>query len=253
MTDLDEHLDVDSADTTLSEMDLDETFTEVDENTPDSAPDDRPERHSPEWTDYVLNLLTKNELVKDRPRSDGLVRLVRMLIGEVGFQLCVHHVSPDYAAVTCNIIVAGEVVAHGSAECSEHNTDAPYNKYPLATAETRAIGRAAKRLLGLSNILTAEEDSDVAQLTVPESTEDRTEGSITDTQIKFIARMCKKLDIDVCMTIAWIVGDHEHIGELSHAEALQVNSTLDGYTRDENKEYAKLSPFKKDWRTTFVK
>lgn len=253
---LDEDSDIDSADsadTKLSEMELDEAFTEVDESTPDSVPDDLPEHHSPEWTDYVLSQLTKSELVKDRPRSDGLVRLVKMIIGEVDFLLQVHHVSPEYAAVTCQITIPGGSTVHGSAECSDRNTDIPYNKYPLATAETRAIGRAAKRALGLSNVLTAEEGSEVAQLTVPEVTEDRTEGSITDTQIKFIERMCKKLDISVHKAVIEIVGDHEKIENLSHAEALQVNSVLDGYTRDEDQEYAKLGPFEENWRTTFVK
>lgn len=240
-------------DTQLADMELDEVFTEVDENTPDSVPDDLPERSSPEWTDYVLSLLTKSELVKDRPRADGLVRICKKLMGDIDFDLDVHHVGPDYAAVTCNAQLAGGGSFHGSAECSVNNTDEPYSKYPLATAETRAIGRAAKRVLGLSNVLTAEETSRVAELTIPDCNEDRTEGSITDTQIKFIERMCKKLNVDVRKAVVEITGDHKSIGELSHAEALQVNSVLDGYTRDEDQGYAKLGPFEEDWRTTFVK
>lgn len=240
-------------DAALAEMELDETFSEVDDSTPDSAPDDLPERYSPEWTDYVLSLLTKKELVKDRPRADGLVRLVKMIIGDVDFDLKVHAVNPDYAAVTCVAILPGGTTIHGSAECTQENTDVPYNKYPLATAETRAIGRVAKRVLGLSNVLTAEEGSEVAQFVTPDDSEDRTEGSITDTQIKFIERMCKKLGISVVRAVTTITGDHEKITELSHAEALQVNSTLDGYSRDEDREYAKLGPYEDDWRNTFAK
>ena len=238
----------------IADADFLDEFTPVDEDAP-NAPESSPEKFSPEWTDYVLSLLTKDEFINERPRADGLVRLCGVLVGDINWGSPeVHHVGVDYAAVTITPTLPNGVKVFGSAECTVNDTDAPYNRYPLATAETRAIGRAAKRILGLTNVLTAEETSKVAELTVPEaSNEDRTEGSITDTQIKFIDRMCKKLNVDVQKSITEICGEHGNIRELSHAEALQVNTVLDEWTREEDQEYAKFGPYEDDWRNSFEK
>lgn len=217
-----------------------------------------PIRGSVEWTDYILGLLTEDEVVNECPKTDGLWRVACSLNKGISYGVNVLQTSPDYAAVTVSINARQGLfdycVISGSAECSALNTDPPYNKYPLATAETRALGRALKRLLCI-NVLTAEESSRAANLTIPVSDENRTEGSITSTQISFIERMCKKIDINLENAIIYAVGLHENINELSHAEALRINETLDAWSRDksEDPEYKKLGKFDTSWKSSFYK
>lgn len=236
----------------LEQVELEEDFeveeSDLIEDISEKEGSQAPEFASPEWTDYILSLLTDDEKVKDSPRTEGLVRITRMLFDEVEFpNPQVHHVTPDYAAVTAAVLVNGRQYV-GSAEVHVENTDAPYNRYPLATAETRALGRAIKRFLCL-NVITAEETSRVADLTVPKSDENRTEGSITTTQIKMIERHCKSLNFDVKKVIISIVGEHDKVTELSHAEALKVSKQLDEWKRNPPEE--DFGSFSQDWQTNF--
>ena len=237
----------------LEQVELDEDFeVEGDElvgkEFRESENPEMPEFASPEWTEYILSLLTEDEKVKDKPRTEGLIRITRMLFDEVEFpNPQVHHVNEGYAAVTAAILVNGRQYV-GSAEVHAENTDAPYNRYPLATAETRALGRAVKRFLCL-NVITAEETSRVADLTIPKSDEDRTEGSITSTQIKTMERHCKSLDLDVKRVVVSVVGEHDKINDLSHAEALQVLKQVDEWKRNPPEE--NLGPFSTDWKSNF--
>lgn len=236
----------------LDEVELEDDF-ELEEsqlvgNEFEAGEQEAPPFASPEWTDYILSLLTDDEKVKGNPRTEGLVRITRMLFDDVEFpNPQVHHVSPEYAAVTAAVLVHGKQYV-GSAEVHPGNTDPPYVKYPLATAETRALGRAVKRFLCL-NILTAEETSRVADLTIPQSDEDRTEGSITTTQVKMIERHSKSLDFDVKKVIVSVVGNHDKVNDLSHAEALKVLKQLDEWKRNPPEE--SLGPFSQDWQSNF--
>jgi hypothetical protein len=226
------------------EMEKEELIEEEHEVDEDSTPDFA----SKGWTEYVMSLLSEDEKFKDKPRTEGLLRIIRILFEDVEFpNPDVHHVSPEYAAVTCAILVNGRQFV-GSAEVHPGNTDSPFVKYPLATAETRALGRAAKRLLGI-NILTAEETSKVADLTIPQSDEDRTEGGITATQIKMIARQSKAINVDVVQAVTNTVGQHDKISDLSHAEALRVLKQLDEWKR--KRPEIELEDFNPNWEIDF--
>lgn len=215
-----------------------------------------PSKYDPEWPDYVLSLLTDDEKVNGNPKADGLVRVAGLLYGEGFCDLKVHYATPSAAAVTY-LYQVGNANYIGSAECSSDNTDEPYSKYPLATAETRAIGRAMKRVLKLTNVLTAEESSKKAELTaIPDDGIDRTEGSITDTQIKFIDRVCKSFNINVEKAVKYILGDDtlSTIKSLSHKSALHINSILDQWKReDTNESYKDIGSYDDNWQNSFNK
>lgn len=208
--------------------------------------DDRPNRFSTEWSDYVMSLFSKDELREGKPTCDGLRRIVQLLYGEIVHQnLSVHHVNEKYAAVTAHIVLPrhshtykyGDVTFYsGSAECTIDNTDDPYAKYPLATAETRALGRAFKMALGLQHVLTAEESSKKSHLVqVSSNEEQRTEGSIEENQIKFIERMLPKLGIEhnEPLVIANVIlgAKHKNLSKLTHAEALTIIEVLNQWSQ----------------------
>jgi len=232
----------------LDEVDLEQM--EVEEDSMAEEEDNSPMLGDPDWTEHVLSMLHKDEVVKKNgaPRTEGLLRIARQLCPGLTFNKPeVHGVSEHYAAVTCCAVYDG-CSFYGSAEVHSNNTDAPYNKYPLASAETRAIGRAVKRLLGI-NVITAEETSKVADLTIPSSDENRTEGSITSTQIKMVDSLSKKLDIGVRQVVTNILGHHESISELSHAEGLRVLEQLDAWTK--NPSDVKFELYDPNWKTNF--
>jgi hypothetical protein len=89
------------------------------------------------------------------------------------------------------------LVADGAADSFGGNTEKTYALYPISNAETRAEGRALKRLLRLKRVNAAEEvgATDLKYLanTLPQETED----SISEAQKKHLDIMCEKLDINV--------------------------------------------------------
>lgn len=214
---------------------------------------EKPDQFSPEWTPYVLSLLTKDEFKEDKPTAPGLKRVSNLIFGagRISESQTVHHVSYDYAAVSitltldCNNIV-------GSAECSQDNTDEPYNKYPLATAQTRALSRAYKRLLGI-DIITAEESSRKAAISNNVESDEEA-GSITSTQVKFIDLLASKLGPTGVNVQAVVNQLHinksistPNVKHLSHADALIINETLDEMSKDTSKIHEELKGYDKNW------
>jgi len=248
--------------TAVEDLELDEAFTPVQGSDGVQSDEDsdvelvqgkpRPGRYSVEWSDFVMGLLDKSELVNGSPKCEGLRRVAGLLYGDMDFTIHAHAVHGDYAAVTGILQINGQKI-EGCAECTAENSERPYNLYPLATADTRAELRALKKFLGLRNVLGAEESCDKARLTMPATNEDRTEGSIVDAQISFIDLFCGKQDISVKDVVTAVVGQHKSIKDLSHSEALSINERLDSWSRDKDDEYAKLSPYDANWRSNFEK
>ena len=230
-----------------------------------------PKFYSEGWQEYVLSMFDSSEMVDGKPKAEGMLRVARNLFGTtVSISTVVHEVCPAYCFVTCEVECVDyrgdSCMIHGSAECTQDNTDEPYNKYPLATAETRAMGRALKRLLGL-NILTAEESSKKAELTQISNDENRTEGSITPNQVRVIDKTCKRLNIDLeTVIVITDFGEYEDINQVSHATALAIIATLDQWEREkvewnglldtEDKDppaLMSISAYNPDWKSSFYK
>lgn len=150
----------------------------------------------PGWTKHVLSYLSKEELNEGHPTVAGLRRLALLFFA--GFDIEVDPIQvpttdPDnmMAVVRCRISanIAGTdtvrvVTALG--EAGYKNTVEPYCNHLVSTAETRAEGRALKKLLGL-NLYTHEEmigASGTVELA-------------TDTRLRSIRAFCKKLNIDL--------------------------------------------------------
>lgn len=204
-----------------------------------------------DWTDYIISFLNEDELDDGKPRCDGLKRLSKELLGEHKPELIVHAINQGYAAVTYKATFKKGVYI-GSAECHAGNTDSPFSSYPLATAETRAISRALKNALGLK-VITAEETSRKAELSTPANDENRTEGGITTTQVKFIERTCKNLDLSVKDVVEATIGQVDNIEELSHGNALKINQVLDEWKRGDNVEGKPTKVYDENWRLYYTK
>jgi hypothetical protein len=121
-----------------------------------------PSLGDPGWSDYVLSLISEKEKIKDSPRMDALRRVAIFLYGRFATEIQVHN-SPTKenggrATVSAKLTFTDtNIVATGAADVSELNTHSQYAVHAVATAETRAKGRALKEALCLQNVHTAEE------------------------------------------------------------------------------------------------
>lgn len=210
---------------------------------------DRPDMGSEEWSDWVLEQLRPDEYPNDRPTCDGLRRIAIKLFGPMDIpKPDVHAIDRGYAAVSVMLIWPMRMVS-GSAEVHENNCDPPFSQYPLATAVTRAMSRALKTALNLRKVITAEEGSRKADISIP-VTDDLETTDITDNQKRFIDLMCKQNDISVKDAVIEAVGPHDSIEELTHAESKTVQKLLDEWSK-EKPDDIDIGPYDPNWKTSF--
>lgn len=184
-------------------------------------------RYTKDWQTELLALLDKDELIEGYPSTDGLLRLTRLVFGEPNIIVNVNK-SPqmDDRAATVTVTVRtynerfGACNHMGAADVSPNNTKHPYNLHPVATAETKALGRALKRLLAL-RIHTHEE-------MLGEDSVDY--DKIQDQQIRAIENMSKKLNVNLELLLAEECGvtiDAFKVGgSLSKEQGLKVIERL---------------------------
>lgn len=209
--------------------------------------DDRPDMGSEEWSDWVISLLRKDEYPNERPTCDGLRRIAIKLFGPMDIlPPAIHACERTYAAVTVRLKWPLRTVC-ASAEVHENNCDAPFVQYPLGTAETRAMSRCLRMALNLRKVITAEEGSRKADISVP-VTDDVETGGITDNQKRFIDLMCKSNDISVKAVVTEAVGEHEKLEDLSNAESKQVQKLLDEWSKEKPDDIDSYDP---NWRSSF--
>ena len=219
----------------VDELDMDRDFEMVEEQEVEQKESNTPSPDSPEWSDWALSQLTKDELYDGNPTCDGLRRLAIKILGQFNVKApTVHFCSQEYAAVTVNLYWPGTGRSiSASAEVHSGNADAPFNQYPLATAETRALGRALRIALNLRKVVTAEEVSRKANISIPITDEARDKGAITSTQKKFVNLMCKKHDISIDQVVAKALdSENKKLDDLTYEEAQKVQELLDAWAKD---------------------
>lgn len=213
------------------------------------------------WSDWVLSHLDESEKKDDHPLTDGLMRLVYLLIGDI--------ISSESTVVQAPSIENGGVAVvehrlvistHGdntkllsftaSADASHRNTDAPYASYPTAIAETRALGRALRRVLSIKTA-TAEELSKEADNQKEEGGFDHSENYIKDVQIKTLDTLGKRLGINVQKFVNSGAKEYNSISEVKHATAVEMIKQLNVYQGDKTKIPEDLKGYVGDWRTNF--
>jgi len=198
--------------------------------------------YSEGWSDYVLGLFSKGELVDGHPTCDGCRRLVNQLIGpivESGVAQIIPAMLDNYGTTTVvfQIKVAvdnefhplqGKVIhMEDVADCNKYNTDSPYNKYLSATASTRAEGRILRKILGLKTVIAEEtstkenEDNDDWQ---PDSL-------ITSSQEACIGVMCQRLDLNIEEFINSGKNTYSSIKEIPYYTAVAMIKELNNIQR----------------------
>lgn len=150
-------------------------------------------KYTKEWQKKLLDLLEKDEFIENYPSTDGLLRIARLVYGDFSIH-CDVVMCPDghrkNATVKVSLIFPNLQI-QAVADTTEHNIKSPFNKHLVATAETKALGRALKKLLGI-HVHTHEEMLD----------DGNEYEKITEQQIRAIENMGKKLKVDLDVFLA---------------------------------------------------
>lgn len=189
--------------------DLDELVEEEDAILP-IAPKrdpDRPAMTDPRWVDFVLGQFDpETELADGQPTTDGLRRVAELLLGPIvrGAARVVQSPTPQnnfHAVAEYTIVIQPhdggyELQYTDAADVYEGNTDAAFRRFAVATACTRAEGRALRKALKLRRVVAAEE-----VCLVPHE-ESGVNGKITPTQLTTINELCRRNNISAARLLA---------------------------------------------------
>ena len=206
-----------------------------------------------EWHDYIMAQFHDDEIYKGNPNASGLRRLVEKEISSiVCIQTNVLQVpTPENerrASAVVTVKLEDGSSYDGASDTFEYNTDAPYYKHPVASAETKAEGRAYKRALRLRNVNAAEEiATNAPEMIVSTILQDVENGPITTTQIHFIDLMCGKerLDINVEKLLESLSISKS---ALVHQDGLKIADALNMYQNKDNEIPKELIGYQPNWR-----
>ena len=212
-----------------------------------NAEEDTPSMFSEEWNEYVMAHFKRNELIDGNPICAGLRRVAELLLGDI-IESGPEQVFPAsdsngpgratvVFSVTFNWMNTGSIRTFKEvADVWHGNTDDLFCAHPVATASTRAEGRALRKALKL-RCLAAEELAkkdivDIVQQAVkqsPTSGEYEANKSISSQQVQFIDNRCNQLDIDVVKFINIGENTYNDINEVTKDSAKKMIKVLNTY------------------------
>lgn len=194
---------------------------------------------SPEWDAYVMGHFAPYELVDGYPNTAGLRRVAELLLGSIvsSGPTQVWPVQGNGAgratvvySVTFKWVMDGneERTYSEVADVWHANTDLLFAAFAVATASTRAEGRALRKALKLRKC-SAEEltKQDVSKILAESLVE-----KISGEQISFIDVKCKKLDINVLSFINSGEGHYRSIYDVTRDTAGKMVQELTRLTND---------------------
>ena len=225
----------------------------------------RPSMFSDEWNDFVMAHFHRNELIDGNPICAGLRRVAEFLLGDIvesGPEQvfpAMDGSAPDRATVVFKVVFnwmnSGEQRVYKEvADVWHGNTDDLFCAHPVATASTRAEGRALRKALKL-RCLAAEElaKKDIVSIVKeavkksPTSGEYEVDQNISTQQVQFIDTKCKQLDIDIMSFINIGSGDYANIGQVTRDSAKKMIKFLNGYQNGEPIQDS-IKGYKANWR-----
>ena len=227
---------------------------------------DKPSITSPEWHDYVMQFFQPNELVEGNPITAGLRRVAELLLGDIMESGPINVVAPSNDdgpgratvtyRVTFNWMNSGQMRTYAdTADVWHGNTDDLFCAHPVATASTRAEGRALRKALKI-RALAAEELSKkdivsiVKQTTAPKTTDGdwNPEDRISSQQIGFIDNKCKQLDISVSGFINSGKNSYSRIDSITKNTASEMIKQLNKYQNGDTSVPEEISGYDPEWR-----
>ena len=228
--------------------------------------EEKPSMFSDEWIDYVMGHFKKNELIDGNPICAGLRRVAELLLGDIiesGPETVfpsTDGLSPGRATVVFKVVFnwmnsGDNRIFKEVADVWHGNTDDLFCAHPVATASTRAEGRALRKALKL-RCLAAEElaKKDIVSIVkdsikkAPASGEYESNTKISSQQIQFIDNKCGQLDIDAFAFINMGNSSFANVGEVTRDSAKKMIKVLNTYQNDGGIIPENIKGHKTNWR-----
>jgi hypothetical protein len=173
------------------------------------------------WTEYVMSQFTPDEIEGGNPKVDGLRRVAEQELG--GFSQYTTIVdSPNLnnqnrAVVHVRLSFDSGRIVEGAADVFGGNTDYKFAKHPVATAESRAEGRALRKALKLVKVIAAEEVFVAEGQEVAE-----TELKIPETMTTSLQLMANRVGVDLNKVLLSMDIKVDSLNDLTKQQGLQV-------------------------------
>ena len=226
----------------------------------DKIEDNTPSIGSAEWDSYVMSQFQNNELIDGNPICAGLRRVTELVLGDIVSSGPVQvfpandENGPGRATVVFKVVIEcfdGKIREYSEvADVWHGNTDDLFCAHPVATASTRAEGRALRKALKL-RVLAAEElaRKDIVEI-VKQSVKsaNRIDG-ITNQQIQFMDNFCSRFDINVLNFINMGKETYPSIYEINKDKAAQMIKHLNQYQKPDNEVPDSIKGYDTNWRS----
>jgi hypothetical protein len=253
-------LDTDLFDESTIETDEEAEKTEEEEMT-------MPAYGSKEWNSYIMDKFEPRELIDGNPICAGLRRVAEDVLGSIVSSRPVQVWpstdvnGPGRATVVFEIVInwmdSGELRTFAEvADVWHGNTDDLFCAHPVATASTRAEGRALRKALKVK-CLAAEElaKKDIVAIVRQSVNADKEidgewneEDTISSPQVNFIDAKCKQLDISVVGFINAGSDSYSSINKVSKQTASKMLSALNEYQTKSKNIPEKILGYDSNWR-----
>ena len=225
--------------------------------------DNSPTIGSDEWHDYVMSHFKTNELIDGNPTCAGLRRVAEILLGEIMFSgptqifPATDANGPGRATVvfTVEFNWMNSGMSKSFAEVADvwhGNTDDLFCAHPVATASTRAEGRALRKALKV-RVLAAEELAkkdivNVVQQSLSTSGEYDPDDRISPQQITFIDNKCRQLDINVVEFINIGSENYRSVNDVKRDNGKKMIRVLNEYQNGTKDIPENVLGYQEDWR-----
>ena len=225
--------------------------------------DNSPAIGSDDWHEYVMSHFKSNELIDGNPTCAGLRRVAEILLGEIVFSgptqifPSTDPNGPGRATVvfTVEFNWMNSGMSKSFAEVADvwhGNTDDLFCAHPVATASTRAEGRALRKALKV-RVLAAEELAkkdivSVVQQSVATSGEYNPDDRISPQQVTFIDNKCKQLDINVLEFINIGSENYRSINDVKRESGKKMIRVLNEYQNQTTPIPENVLSYQEDWR-----
>jgi hypothetical protein len=224
---------------------------------------------SKEWHEFIMSKFDDGELFDGNPTCAGLRRIVEDVLGPIiSSGPCQVFPSqdangPGRATVVYEIVIdwngTGEYRTFKEvADVWHGNTDDLFCAHPVATASTRAEGRALRKALKV-RCLAAEElaKKDIAaivrqtvKMDAPTTGEISDRDKISSAQINFLDNKCKQLNINVMNFINMGDTKYSNINTMTKKVASEMLTKLNEHQTGEKVLPESVRGYDKNWRVT---
>lgn len=245
-------------------MELLQTPENTDTSVKDVVVGDSPSMLSPEWHEHVMTLFDKSELIDGNPLVAGLRRVAEIVLGPIIFsgptQVFPVKESDHHGRATVVFTVEFESGLRYAevADVWEGNTDDMFCAYAVATASTRAEGRALRKALKIRGVaaeeITRKNTAEIVRTASQTASNASTDGDfnesarMSDAQSNFIDVKCKQLNVsgkDLFKQIFKVDASRK----VSKKVASDIIDQLNEYQRDKTSIPELITGYKEEWRS----